>query len=39
MATPQSALPRLPQVARILIVDDHELARLGMRAMALIRLP
>jgi DNA-binding NarL/FixJ family response regulator len=33
MATTGNGLPRLPQEARILIVDDHELARAGMRAM------
>lgn len=33
MTISENALPRLPQVARILIVDDHELARSGMRAM------
>lgn len=33
MAAAETTIPRLPQLARILIVDDHELARAGMRAM------
>lgn len=33
MSTVDASSPRLPQAARILIVDDHELARAGLHAM------
>jgi DNA-binding NarL/FixJ family response regulator len=33
MTSGEITIPRLPQVARLLIVDDHALARVGLRAM------